>query len=459
MKIAVLNGSPKGSTSVTMQYVHYMQKKLPDLELTIHHVAQRINKLEKDESSFWQIMENIKQSDAVIWAFPLYFMLVASQMKRFIELIFEWDAKDFFSGKYAASLSTSVHFFDHTAHNYIHAICDDLCMRYVDGYSAAMYDLLRGKERQRFLLFAENFKDALQQRVPVVKSYQPLQQNPFIYEPGNVLSSVDTAGKKFLILTDARPENTNLTNMIVTLKKQYLQDIEVVNLHDIDISGGCLGCISCGYDNKCVYFGKDSYQDLFEGMVKKADAIIFTGAMKDRYLSSRWKLFFDRSFYNNHQPVLEGKQIGFLISGPLAQNYNLWEILEAYVECMGGNLVGFVTDESADSAIIDLQLNNLARRLGRLSMQHYVKPRTFLGVGGIKVLRDEIWGNLRFVFLADHRYFKKHGMYDFPQKRYKVRMRNLLMTLLMGVPVARKGIEKRLKEEMIKPLQHVVKNK
>jgi hypothetical protein len=38
--------------------------------------------------------------------------------------------------KAIASASISVQFFDHTAHNYIHAICNDLRMHYVDGYSA-----------------------------------------------------------------------------------------------------------------------------------------------------------------------------------------------------------------------------------------------------------------------------------------------------------------------------------
>jgi len=52
MKIAILNGSPKGNTSVTLQYVLFMQKKFLHLNQTIHHVAQRINKLEKDEHSF-----------------------------------------------------------------------------------------------------------------------------------------------------------------------------------------------------------------------------------------------------------------------------------------------------------------------------------------------------------------------------------------------------------------------
>jgi hypothetical protein len=60
-----------------------------------------------------------------------YYFLVSSQYKRFIELIWERKAEGFFKDKYTAVLSTSIHFFDHTAHNYMNAICDDLEMKYL----------------------------------------------------------------------------------------------------------------------------------------------------------------------------------------------------------------------------------------------------------------------------------------------------------------------------------------
>ena len=130
MKIMVLNGSPKGSVSVTMQYVAYMQKKFPAHEYRIFNVALDIRKIEKDDAVFGGIIDAVRTADLVLWAFPLYFMLVPSQYKRFIELVFERHAEEAFSGKYTASLSTSIHFFDYTAHAYVHAICDDLGMRY-----------------------------------------------------------------------------------------------------------------------------------------------------------------------------------------------------------------------------------------------------------------------------------------------------------------------------------------
>jgi hypothetical protein len=48
--------------------------------------------------------------------------------KRFIELLFERCAPESFSGVYAASLSTSIRFYDHLAHEYIQGITEDLGM-------------------------------------------------------------------------------------------------------------------------------------------------------------------------------------------------------------------------------------------------------------------------------------------------------------------------------------------
>jgi multimeric flavodoxin WrbA len=98
MKIVVLNGSPKGPVSVTMQYVAYIAKRHPEHELKVFHVAQKIHGLEKDPERFEAIIEEIRGSDGVLWAFPLYILLVSSQYKRFIELIGERGASGAFAG-------------------------------------------------------------------------------------------------------------------------------------------------------------------------------------------------------------------------------------------------------------------------------------------------------------------------------------------------------------------------
>ena len=69
MKFAILNGSPKGPESVSMQYMLYIKKKHPEHEYNILNVAQIINVLEKDEDRFNKIIRQIEDSDGVIWGF------------------------------------------------------------------------------------------------------------------------------------------------------------------------------------------------------------------------------------------------------------------------------------------------------------------------------------------------------------------------------------------------------
>src|SRR3972149_8799857 len=128
MNFVVFSGSPKGNQSVTLQYIRFIQKKYPQHQLEVFNVAQEIGKIQQDNKTFQDIIDAVSTSDGVLWAFPLYFLLVHSNYKKFIELIWERRAQSSFSNKYTASISTSIHFYDHTAHNYVNGICDDLDM-------------------------------------------------------------------------------------------------------------------------------------------------------------------------------------------------------------------------------------------------------------------------------------------------------------------------------------------
>ena len=141
MKIVVLHGSPKGEQSVTMQYVRYLEKKLTGHTWSEVQTASRISKLEQDADEFARVIGLVRDADIVLWSFPLYHLLVPSQMKRFIELVAERGVQDSFFGKYSAAIMTSIHYYDHTARNYIHAVSEDLGMRFSGAFTPAMDDL------------------------------------------------------------------------------------------------------------------------------------------------------------------------------------------------------------------------------------------------------------------------------------------------------------------------------
>ena len=77
----------------------------------------------------------------------------------------------------------------------------------------------------------------------------------------------------------------------------------------------------------------------------------------------------------------------------------------------------------------------------------------------VRLTSDDVWGRLRFVFQGDHKYYKKQGLYDFPQKEVGTRAKVFIMTLMTKIPSVRKSIQKDMKVHMISGLQKVVKEK
>ena len=86
MKIAVINGSPKGKYSITLQTVRYLERKYPTHEFCVLNVGARIKALEKDFSEARELLES---ADAVLFSYPVYTFLAPSQLHRFVELMKE----------------------------------------------------------------------------------------------------------------------------------------------------------------------------------------------------------------------------------------------------------------------------------------------------------------------------------------------------------------------------------
>ncbi len=454
MKIVVLNGSPKGNSSVTLQYVNYFQKKIPQNELKIFNIAKDIKKIENDNTVFMEIIGEVSKADLVLWSFPVYKGLVPSQYMRFIELISERNSSDAFRNKYTAVISTSARTMDHTAHNYINAVCDDLDMKYISFYSADYDDLRIKSERERLIQWAENIFETVDKKYVTTKKYNPLVYNPIKYTPGSLPEKIDIGKNKIIVITDTEERDTNLGRMIKRFKDLFNGDINIINLNDIDIKGGCMGCMHCWYDNVCFY--RDGFTEFFDKNVWPANIIVYAESIKGRCYSSKIKQFLDRAYYNHHRPFLKGKQIAEIASGPMSHLLSVREIFEGGAEYMEANYAGCVSDEYPDSAEIDAQLYGLANRLIRLADREYTGPVTFLGLGIHKIIRDLTWGKLRFILPDDHEYHKKNKRYDFPHKDIKSMLLNLIMIPLTKIPSVRKEITKGMNEAMIKPYQKII---
>ena len=444
MKIAVINGSPKGNYSVTLQTVLYLEKKYPEHEFCFLNAGQQIRALEKD---FTKAKELLESSDAVLFSYPVYTFFAPSQLHRFIELM-KSNGVDV-SDKYATQITTSKHFYDVTAHKYIEENCRDMGMRHIRGLSADMEDLLTDKGRTDAEKFFDRFLWSVKEEVYSDEPRISVEYSQIAATPCTTDKNRKT-DKDVLILTDETNPDSNLTAMINRFTAVSDYKTRIVNISEYPLSGGCLGCLRCAVTEKCIY--KDGFDTFLREKIQTADAIIYAFTVSDHSMGSRFKMYDDRNFCNGHRTVTVGMPVGYLVSGNYSAESNLRNVIEARSETGSNFLAGVATDEYDT----DKQIDTLAKSLSFALETGHTAPQNFWGVGGMKIFRDLIY-QMRGMMKADHKFYKKQGIYDFPQKN---KGKTMLMYAVGAMLSSEKVIAKmgnRMNEGMLMPYQQILK--
>ena len=444
MKIAVINGSPKGKYSITLQTVLYLEKKFPQHEFSVLNAGQQIKSLEKNFDKAKALLEN---SDAVIFSYPVYTFFAPSQLHRFIELM--KSAQVNVSGKYVTQVSTSKHFYDITAHKYIEENALDMGMRYIRGLSADMEDLLEEKGREDAEKFFERFLWAVNEEI---YTSAPVKTNTYLpVAPSDAPENGNKKdGKDIIILTDETNSDSNLSKMISRFRNVFGFKTRIVNISEFPLAGGCLGCFRCAVSEKCVY--KDGFDTFLRENIQKADAIVYAFTITDHSMGSRFKMYDDRNFCNGHRTVTVGMPVGYLVSGNYSEENNLRNVIEARSETGGNFLAGVATDEYDT----DKQIDTLAKSLAFALETKHTAPANFWGVGGMKIFRDLIY-QMRGMMRADHKFYKKQGIYDFPQKN---KGKSMLMYAVGALLSSEKILSKmgnKMNEGMLMPYEQILK--
>ncbi len=445
MKIAVINGSPKGKYSITLQTVRYLELKYPEHEFKILHAGQKIKALEKD---FTEARNLLAECEAVLFSYPVYTFICPSQLHRFIEL-----AKSdgiVLADKYATQISTSKHFYDVSAHKYIEENSLDLGMKYIRGLSADMEDLLSDEGKRDAEKFFDRFIWSAENGVYTVK-----QEDKSSYQMMPVSHLEGTRDKKsdkdILIITDCLDKTSNLWQMIERFRAELPYESRIVNISEYPLSGGCLGCFRCAVSGKCVY--KDGFDKFLREEIQTADAIIYAFTVTDHSMGSRFKMYDDRNFCNGHRTVTAGMPIGYLVSGNYSEEQNLVNIVEARAETGGNYLSGVATDERDP----DLEIDKLIKSLCFCLETGHTAPRNFWGVGGMKIFRDLIY-QMRGMMRADHKFYKKTGIYkDFPQKKKLMSAKMYLVGLLASNEKILAKMGNKMNEGMLAPYEKMFK--
>ena len=454
MKILILHGSPKGEESVTMQYSKFLMKKFPEHEWAVENIGLMINVIEKEVSRFDVLIDTVRGADIIIWSFPVYVLLVPYQIKRFIELVYERNSIDAFNGKYAAAIMTSIHYQDHIAKNYIHAVSEDFGMNYCASFTPEMNDLMKEKIRKGIVAFAKNIFSDCELKKPVSRAFNTLNTNSFVYNYIGAQSPINETNARVRIIYDSTGNNS-VKDAALQIAARYNNAV-AGDLAEVNIKGGCLGCLRCGLKSECVYDGSDDYRVFHRKMIMDADIVFFVGEIRDRYLSSRFKLFFDRSFYRNHMPSLSGKQTAWVVFGELSSIPNVRQFIEAYSEVSKANIAGIISSESNDQQAFSKDIDSLVERAAFFHEEKFIAPDTFLGNGGRRIFRDEIWGFMRIIFSADYKFYKKNKMFDFPTKKLINKTVIPFAAWLMRIPALRNGMNKNMKKGMIAGLSKIV---
>ena len=417
MDILVLNGSPKGKYSITLQTIHYLEKKFPDHSFRILNVGQKTKSLEKD---FTPAAEAIQKADVLLFSYPVYTFIAPCQLHRFVELLKQ--AKLDLSGKFASQITTSKHFYDVTAHRYVQDNCQDLGLKFVRGLSADMDDLLTEKGQKE----AEAFFRYLCWSVEN-DQYEAFAETVAAGAPAMVSVPECTAEKSgdVVIVTDCADDDTQLKDMIARFRAVFPRKTRIFNLRQYPFNGGCLGCFSCAVSGKCVH--KDGFDEYLRNEIQTAQAIVYAFTVRDHSMGALFKMYDDRQFCNGHRTVTIGMPVGYLVSGAYNREFNLQMIIEGRAQVGQNFLAGVATDETDPDRAIDQMAQNLSYALDH----QYVPPQNFYGIGGMKIFRDLIW-LMQGMMRADHKFYKAHGQYDFPQKKRGTMLKMYLVGALLA---------------------------
>ena len=165
-------------------------------------------------------------------------------------------------------------------------------------------------------------------------------------------------------------------------------------------------------------------------------------------MGALFKMYDDRNFCNGHRTVTMGMPVGYLIDGAYSRETNVQTIVEARAQ-VGGNFLAGVAVNEADP---DGQIDALAKRICYALENKYVPPQNFYGVGGMKVFRDLIW-LMQGMMKADHKFYKVHGQYDFPQKKWPMMLKMYLVGMLIANPKLMAKAGNAMNEGMIAPFR------
>ena len=433
MKIAVVNGSPRGKNSITLQTSLYLEKRFPGHSFSFSSV------MDKNREKAFSLMD---EAEIIIFSFPIYTFLCPSQLHFFISDMKKEEGR--WKGKWASLICTSKHFYDITGMEYMYQNLLDMGMKVMEGLSGDMEDLTTSRGRKEaddfFLRLIFSYENDITLRR---KPFSPSPIPPYVPSGRKVQKD---SSKIVTVLADFSEDDGSLRAMTDDFIDIFPYSTSLIDISSFPFKGGCIGCLRCAADGKCIW--NDGFEELLRNNILKSDAIVIAFRIKDHSMGPVFKRYDDREFCNGHRTVSQGIPFSYIIRGHIEEEENLKTVIKARSDVGRNPLSPFATDRESMDEMVKVLCRNI-------TFPH-IPPRTFYSVGGMKIFRDLVW-TMRGIMKEDHLYYRKSGLYDdFPQK-HRGRM---LAMCLVGSLLRNKSIRQRMGNKfdqgMVAPYRKVV---
>ena len=443
MNILIVNGSPKGTNSITLQSMLYLEKTHTGEKFKYIHTHAGISMGEKDMESF---RNELDEAELIIFSYPVYTFLVPYQLVRLIENLRKEGIT--LDGKWVTQFSTSKHFFDTTAHKYLEENLIDMNAKSIPGLSGDMEDLLTGKGRKELDDWAKMCFYRIENNI--YEKREGITHQQTIPYTSSLPDTPKKEGKKISIVTNASEDDESLLGMIKDFQRTLDRESVVYNIRNYPFRSGCLGCLGCARTGKCII--KDNFDDFLREKVQNASAVVYAFRIENHYTHSSMKCFDDREFCNGHRSVTAGTPTVYILGGDIGKEDNLRTLIEGRCQVGGNNLLSIVSESSPNTRN---DIENAAKLLSFALDEKIVQSKNFLGVGGMKIFRDLIFETGGLMRKNDE-FYKRNGLYkDLPHKRWKRRVLMKLVGLLMALPDSPKK-RKMMSDGMLAPYKHIL---
>lgn len=230
--------------------------------------------------------------------------------------------------------------------------------------------------------------------------------------------------------------------------------VELLKGHNLSFEGKFVSQITTSkhfYDITAHRYVEENCYDLsakyIDGLSSDMDDLQLAKGREE--IDSLMKLYDDRQFCNGHRSVTEGKCTGYIISGNLKEEPNLQLIIDGRISVSKMYNCGIAETQK--------EIESLAKTVDFALEKQLKEPQNFLGVGGTKIFRDLVY-EMQGLMQANHKFYKEHGIYDFPQKNKRRIWFMKALGFLMKNKKVKKKMQNNLNSFIVEPYKKVIAN-